>query len=495
MTGQVAVIEAAEIMRASAVVGALTGRDVAALSEHDFLAAYRAAAHLGRLADALESQFAGDAARRSTPDLPGGGLARRQGFGNAASMVAAVTGGSQAGAWRAIEAGKAFTTEPTLPNDPSDPSGVADDQPPDAPTPPTPLAPRYPVIAAASVAGDLSRDAAALIMAGLEQLTDRVPSDQLHDLEQRLVAKAVHLNVRDVRRLVADAVARADLAGHEARERRHHADRYLSWSEDHTGMVTLSARLDAVTAAPIRTVIEQMVTHQFRQRRNQDPLEQDQRTPGQLRADALHHLARHALGCKETTSSGIRTTIVVRMTLSDMQTGSGLGSIDGTTQPVSVGELRRLAGDAGVIPHVLGGDSETLDMGRTVRMFTTAQRFALIERDGGCAKCHAPPQHCEAHHIQWWDHGGRTDLNNGVMLCTRCHHDIHRQHWGIHIRHGHVHFTPPPTIDPTQTPQLGGLAALTLNGSRNANSGNTDPPGNHPGENSVQNATPCEDTA
>jgi hypothetical protein len=183
-----------------------------------------------------------------------------------------------------------------------------------------------------------------------------------------------------------------------------------------------------------------------------------------MRADALHDLARHALGCKNTNASGVRTTIIVRMNLADLNNGEGLGSIDGTGQPVSVGQLRRLAGDAGILPEVLGGDSEVLDLGRTHRMFTAAQRLALIERDGGCAKCHAPPQHCEAHHIHWWDAGGRTNLTNGVMLCTRCHHDIHRQHWDIRVQSNQVEFIPPPTIDPTRRPRLGGLAAITING-------------------------------
>ncbi|WP_366479096.1 HNH endonuclease signature motif containing protein [Demequina sp.] len=53
-----------------------------------------------------------------------------------------------------------------------------------------------------------------------------------------------------------------------------------------------------------------------------------------------------------------------------------------------------------------------------VTLFSLAQRLALTERDRGCAKCHAPSQHCEAHHIRWWENGGRTDLANGVMLCA-----------------------------------------------------------------------------
>ena len=428
-------IETSDIERVSALVSDLAHSDVSGLSVDRLMEAHDAVARLGRLAGTLQSRFAAEIARRSAPSLPGGGLARQQGFGNAGALVARVTGGSQAGAMRAIEAGLALTPDP---------------------------APRYPAVAEAALVGDLSVDAAGLITAGLETIADRVPAERLHALERRLVDKAVHLAAHEVRRMVAGAVARADLRSHEERERRQHAERYLSWKEDHTGMVTFTGKLDAVTAAPIRTAIEQMVTHGFRARRDQDPAEQDQRTVGQMRADALFEICRHALGCRDTDRSGIRTTIVVRMNRRDLDAGRGLGSIDGTGQPVSVGQLRRLAGDSGLVPEVLGDEGEVLDLGRTVRMFTRAQRLALTERDGGCAKCHAPPEHCEAHHIRWWERGGGTDLANGVMLCTRCHHDIHRQGWDILVRAGGVEFVPPPQIDPMRHPRTGGLAAFDI---------------------------------
>ncbi len=469
-------VDKAEISRVSALVGDLARRDVSGLSQGDLLEAHDAVARLGRLAGTLEARFAGEIARRSTPDLPGGGLARRQGFGNAGAMVARVTGGTTAGAMRAIEAGLALMPDaaPSVGPDASDQTDSSQLDAPQASVAPTP---RYPAVAEAALAGDLSVDAAGLITAGLETLTDRVPRDRVHDLERRLVEKSVHLASHEVRRMVATAVARADLPGHEERERRQHAERYLAWKEDHTGMVTFTGKLDAVTAAPIRTVIEQMVTHQFRARRDQDPTERDQGTVGQMRADALFELCRHALGCKETDRSGIRTTIVVRMNKRDLDAGRGLGSIDGTDQPVSVGQLRRLAGDAGIVPEVLGGEGEVLDLGRSKRMFTGPQRIALIERDGGCATCHAPPEHCEAHHIDWWEQGGRTDLANGVMLCTRCHHDIHRQGWGIQVRKGTVDFIPPPHIDPARRPIPGGRAALEIR--------ELDPPSDHPQDKSA----------
>jgi len=447
-------VDAARIDRASALVSELVRDDLLGLSHEALMEVHVAAARLSRFTGTLGSRVSGEVSRRSTPDLPGGGLARRQGFGSAGQMVARVTGGTMAGAMRSIEAGRALTPDVA--------PGVCL---PDGSTPldqSAPPAPRYPFVAEAALAGELSVDAAALITSGLETLTDRVPSERLHELEKRLVGKAVHLAAHDVRRLVATAVAHADVAGHEERERRQHADRYLAWKEDHTGMVTFTGRLDAVTAAPIRTVIEQVVTHGFRARRDQDPSDPDQRTVGQMRADALALVCRHALGCNETDSSGIRTTIVVRINKRDLDTGKGLGRIDGTDQPVSVGQLRRLAGDAGIIPEVLGGESEVLDLGRTKRIFTRAQRIALVERDGGCTKCHSPPEHCEAHHIRWWERGGGTDLSNGVMLCTRCHHDIHRQGWGIEVTGGRVAFIPPPSIDPQRKPRPGGLAAITV---------------------------------
>src|SRR3546814_362354 len=127
----------------------------------------------------------------------GGGLARRQGFGTAGIMVAQLTGRTQASALRSIDAGKAFTAQDVPANaSPAESSNDADmaggsETAGGSDTAPTPTpGPRYPAVAGAALAGQLSVDAAGLITAGLESLTDRVPSEELHDLERRLVAKA-----------------------------------------------------------------------------------------------------------------------------------------------------------------------------------------------------------------------------------------------------------------------------------------------------------------
>ncbi|TCC14193.1 DUF222 domain-containing protein, partial [Kribbella sindirgiensis] len=66
---------------------------------------------------------------------------------------------------------------------------------------------------------------------------------------------------------------------------------------------------------------------------------------------------------------------------------------------LSAATIRRLACDAGVIPVVLGSNSEPLDVGRRERLVTKAIRRALNTRDRGCVICNAPPVMCDAHHL------------------------------------------------------------------------------------------------
>src|SRR5699024_10445991 len=69
--------------------------------------------------------------------------------------------------------------------------------------------------------------------------------------------------------------------------------------------------------------------------------------------------------------------------------------------PVTGPDGRRMPCDAGIVPVVLGGDSEVLDLGRTVRWFTPGQKKAIRLRDRGCTfpGCTMLPQWCDAHHV------------------------------------------------------------------------------------------------
>jgi hypothetical protein len=117
---------------------------------------------------------------------------------------------------------------------------------------------------------------------------------------------------------------------------------------------------------------------------------------------------------------------MITMELDKLRADLGSGQLpDGTA--LSPGEVRRLACTAGIIPVVLGGDSEILDVGHLSRFFTPAQQRAMRLRDQRCRAegCTVPAAWCEAHHLKQWSLGGKTDLEDGVLFCAWHHHRAH----------------------------------------------------------------------
>lgn len=109
----------------------------------------------------------------------------------------------------------------------------------------------------------------------------------------------------------------------------------------------------------------------------------------------------------------------------DAAADHGLGQ---DSRRISASQARRLACTAKLIPAVLGGDSEVLDLGRSQRLFSRAQRRAMAIRDQQCRAedCTIPATWCEAHHHGVpWAAGGQTDLDDGVLLCSWHHHRAH----------------------------------------------------------------------
>jgi hypothetical protein len=121
-------------------------------------------------------------------------------------------------------------------------------------------------------------------------------------------------------------------------------------------------------------------------------------------------------------AGGVPATVVVTMDLAMLQQGLGAGVLDDGGR-ISATQVRRLACEAGLLPAVLGGTGQPLDVGRKKRFHTTAQRIALAIRDGGCTAegCDHPPGLCHAHHDIAWSRGGRTNVSDGRLLCPRHH--------------------------------------------------------------------------
>ncbi|WP_420621158.1 HNH endonuclease signature motif containing protein [Candidatus Poriferisodalis sp.] len=105
---------------------------------------------------------------------------------------------------------------------------------------------------------------------------------------------------------------------------------------------------------------------------------------------------------------------------------------DGT--PLSARMLAEHAVDAKVLPAVFKADWSELALGRA-RNASDAQRLVLAVRDGGCIGCELTSEHTQAHHIDYFENGGLTEIPNLASMCEPCHLDLHQ-----HDRHIH---TPP----------------------------------------------------
>jgi hypothetical protein len=183
--------------------------------------------------------------------------------------------------------------------------------------------------------------------------------------------------------------------------------------------------------------------------------DRDDRTPKQRLHDAFRSVLKLALRAGDLPGSGgLPATVLIPMTAEQFETGTGLASTS-YGQKLSVPVALRLAGQASVGWVLHGSTGAILNHGTKQRLATRSQTLALIARDKGCAfpGCADPPEWTEKHHIKPWRTGGRTDLDNLVLLCDYHHDRIETSDWTIEVRDGLPWFTPPAWIDPQQTPR------------------------------------------
>jgi uncharacterized protein DUF222 len=135
----------------------------------------------------------------------------------------------------------------------------------------------------------------------------------------------------------------------------------------------------------------------------------DDRTGAQRQAEALAEACGYVLEHADSTGlsscGGRRPQLSVLIGLEDLERRARATCLDfgGTLSPES---LRMLACDAAVVPVVLDGAGQPLDVGRATRTIPDGLRRAVTARDRGCARCGRPPSWCEIHHIIAWEHDG-----------------------------------------------------------------------------------------
>src|SRR6266542_1522613 len=209
----------------------------------------------------------------------------------------------------------------------------------------------------------------------------------------------------------------------ERRARQRLEERWLSVARTFDGAVAVQRVLDPDGGELLLATLNGLMP---------PPVAHDLRTPAHRRADALLDLCRLAAN-HTPTAGGEKPHVTVTI---DWETLRGAGTATlGSGVPVTAETARRLACDATLIPAVLGGAGEPLDLGRAARLVSTAQRRALVLRDHGCRfpGCDRPLQWTDAHHLVPWANDDPTNLDNLVSLCRWHHSAVHEGGWTLHL--------------------------------------------------------------
>ncbi|MDX1888522.1 DUF222 domain-containing protein [Mycolicibacterium sp. 050158] len=189
----------------------------------------------------------------------------------------------------------------------------------------------------------------------------------------------------------------------------------------------------------------------------QAQIDADTRTPAQRHHDALEYIGRRALERGDLGHlNGLPTSILIRTTLQDLMTMTGTATTGGgTTLPISdvlaMAARRNATNYLGMFDDATGA---VLDLFRARRTASTAQRLAIILRDGGCTKlgCPVPAYRSQVHHtVTDWRDGGHTNVNQMTLACGPDNRPVGPGGWTTRMNaHHDTEWHPPQALDTGQ---------------------------------------------
>lgn len=296
----------------------------------------------------------------------------------------------------------------------------------------------------ALASGKLAESQAAVIASAMDDLPGDVTPEQREKCEKRMLADAKRFPIKDLRQRAlritdafkppAEAAADEDEAL-RLREKKAWARTEMWMSGDKDGTWRFGGRLPALQAEMLKSSLDAIAAPRRRHLTAEQERDQDELTYSQRMGRAFAALIQRLPTDKLPTAGGTPAVVTVNIDLDDLKRRVGAATLTTGTR-ISSGELRRLACTQGILPMVFNGTSLPLDMGRSKRLFTPAQRIAIANRDLGCVTpgCEAPPGWCEGHHWkQNWASGSTTNLDDGALLCSLHHHQAHDEDWQFRL--------------------------------------------------------------
>jgi Domain of unknown function (DUF222)/HNH endonuclease len=315
---------------------------------------------------------------------------------------------------------------------------------------------RYAATREAFAAGHIDVDQVKAVVTAAQKMPGEVSEPDRVAAEEELVAKAVAgMNARRLRqagRRMLEAVSkeladRSESSQLKDEEKTAEVETWLRLDDRGDGTVAGRFVVPELQAHFLRAALERLSAPRRWTVNKQGKQVEDDTLPGE--GLGLNYTERLGVAFMEllehlpTVGHGANgATVLVQVDEQHLRDGLASAGLDGGTR-ISVGQARRLACNAGIVPVVLGGASEVLDLGRKRRLHTEGQRRALAISYDTCAAegCERPFSWCEVHHPHAWSRGGRTDLGNALPLCGYHHRRAHDERFSlIGLAAGEVRF-------------------------------------------------------
>lgn len=393
---------------------------------------------LGRIADGLRIAAAAAVERRSRPVLGEERLSFRSGARDGAELVQQVCRIGNGEAKRRVALGSALAPKVSLLQEP--------------------LPGSYAPLAEAVASGLVGLESARVIVNTCKSIRRRVLQQQVDGMVAQLTDAAMVNDTECLSDLAAAWAEILDPDGAEPKEAAQRRQRALKvgrtladgttraslvLTPEHLAMLRelLQSRRRGVTLVRTEPGSDQDAETTGGEWREDEAVDGgDPRSRAQQNYDTLiETLEAGAKAEQADVAAQVTHETVVTITAAELQDQHGLGWTSGVLAglPIPVVEQRMCTGGTRLL--VLGADGEPLHLGRSRRLFSPAQRKALMVAAGGRCQypgCRTPAPYLEAHHADWFSRDdGPTDVENGIMLCSYHHHLLHAKHSPVKIVH------------------------------------------------------------
>ena len=277
----------------------------------------------------------------------------------------------------------------------------------------------------------------------IDAIADGHAADK-HAAEAFLIARAAEVDAHDLRTLGERLFETIDPGGAESREAKKLADQEerarnktsLRMRNNGDGTVGGQFTLPEAQAEMFRKALNALASPKhIRSKDGAGSYDFERPTAHKLGLAFVEYIERYPLS-QLATQGGMAATVVVTVDAEVFTQGAAKAGTTENGVRVSPGQLLRWACDAGLVPAVLDAGGHVLDLGRTRRLHTAAQRLAIVLEQKTCQHpaCDIPGAFCHVHHTTPWSKGGPTTTTDVVLLCPFHHHQAHARDIDYPIR-------------------------------------------------------------